>query len=155
MEAEDEFHARGPVKARSVLLEVVEHRVNGNAGVEGAGGAQLFDPHQFDVGQNEVARPRPDGAYAALVGRPRCPAVLNTAHHRRAVVLCEVLYGVFVVCTRGAHEVERCAPVVRFVDRIREDYSVGAAGGCPSEGEAEEADDKHLVEPLKIAIFRL
>ena len=58
-----------------------------DAGVEGAGDAQLLDLLRFDVGQDEVARPHLDGADAALAGRPCRPAVIEAAHHRRAFVL--------------------------------------------------------------------
>ena len=87
VEAEDEFHARGPVGADSILLEVVKDRADRNDGVEGAGDAYILDPHQTNVGQDEFARPHLDGMDAALVGRPRRPAVLEAAHHRHAVVL--------------------------------------------------------------------
>ena len=87
MEAEDEFHARGPAEAGSILLEVDKDRAERDAGVEGAGDAQLLDPRRFDVGQDEVALPHLDGADAALVVRPRRPDVLEAAHHRRAVIL--------------------------------------------------------------------
>ena len=42
MEAEDEFHSCRPVKAGSVLLEVVEDCSDVDAGVEGAGDAQIL-----------------------------------------------------------------------------------------------------------------
>ena len=52
------------------------------------------------------------------------------------------------------HEVEGCAPVFCLVDRVGEDYTVGASGGRPGEGDAEAADKEHLVETLKVAIVR-
>ena len=63
-------------------------------------------------------------------------------------------YGGVVVRTRVAHEVEGRAPVVCFVERVGEDYTGGADGGRPGEGDAETPDDEHLVETLKVAIVR-
>ena len=42
-----------------------------------------------------------------------------------------------------------------FVDRIGEDYYGGTAGGRTGQGDSEAADDKHLVETLKVAIVLL
>ena len=81
METEDESHALGPVETGSILLEVVKYRADCDAGIEGAGDAQLFNPHRFDVVQDEVAHPHLDGADAALFRRPCRPAVLEAAHH--------------------------------------------------------------------------
>ena len=53
---------------------------------------------------------------------------------------------------RGAHEFEGRALVVRFVEKFREEYSRGAAGGRPGEGDAEAADDDHLIDTLMVAI---
>ena len=100
-------------------------------------------------------RPHIDGADAALVGRPCRPAVFETVHHRRVVVLREVLYCGVVVCTRGAHEVEGHTPVFCFVDGVGEDYVGGNSVGRPGECDAEAVDDKHLIEPLKTAIVRI
>ena len=55
---------------------------------------------------------------------------------------------------RVAHEIEGCAPVVCLVDEDGEDYSGGAGGGRPGEGDDEAAEDKHLIETLKVAIVR-
>ena len=41
-----------------------------DAGVENPGDAQLLDPRQFDVGQDEVSCTDFDRANSALVGRP-------------------------------------------------------------------------------------
>ena len=64
-----------------MLIEVVKDCADRDAGVEDSGDAHLLDPHQFDVGQDEVAQPYLDGADATLVSRPRRPAVLDSAHH--------------------------------------------------------------------------
>ena len=79
--AEDEFHARRPVEASSILIKVVKDCADRDTGAEGSGDAHLLDPHQFDVGQDEVARPYLDGADGALVSRPCLPDVLKAAHH--------------------------------------------------------------------------
>ena len=42
-----------------------------------------------------------------------------------------------------------------MVDGFREDHSVGAASGRPSEGDAERAHDECLVETLEVGITRL
>ena len=55
---------------------------------------------------------------------------------------------------RVAHEIEGCAPVVCLVDEDGEDYSGGAGGGRPGEGDDEAAEDKHLIETLKVTIVR-
>ena len=154
MEAKDEFHHRWLVEASPVLLKVVEYRVDGDASVEGDGYAQLRDPRRFGVGQEEVALAHLDGADAALVGSPRRPAVLETKHHQRAVVLREVLYCGVVACMRSAHEVEGCAPVVCFLDGFGEDYAGGTDGGRSGECDSEASDNYQLLEPLKIAIVR-
>ena len=69
---------------------MVEDRADRDAGVEGAGDAQLLDPHRLDVGQGEFTRLHLNGADAALVGRPCRPYILEATHHRNAVILREV-----------------------------------------------------------------
>ena len=70
MEAEDEFYPRWQIKAGAVLLKVIEDGSDRDAGVECPGDAQLLDPHQFDVGQDEVSCADFDRTNSALVGRP-------------------------------------------------------------------------------------
>ena len=67
-----------------------------------------------------------------------------------------------VVRTRVAHEIEGPSEI-RLVDGIEEDHSggaaegaaKGAAGSCPSEGDAKGAHDERLVESLQVRIARL
>ena len=70
VEAEDEFYPHGPVQAGALLLEVIEDGSDQDAGVKRPGDAQLLDPRQLDVGQDEVLRTYLDCANEALVGRP-------------------------------------------------------------------------------------
>ena len=87
VEAEDEFYPRGPVQAGAVLLEVIEDGSDRDAGVERPRDAQLLDPHQFGVGQDEVSRPYLNRANTALVGRPGCSAIIHPSHLGETVVL--------------------------------------------------------------------
>ena len=153
-EAKDELHPRGPVQAGALLLEVVEDFSDQDACVKRPGDAQLLDPRQFEVGQDEVARTHLNCADLALVGRPGFPAVFHPAHFGKTVVLWKSFDGRVVIGPRVAHEIES-SPVVRLVYGIGEDHAGGAAGSLPSEGDAMGAHDERLVELLQVGIARL
>ena len=87
MEAKDELYPRKPFQAGAVLLEVTEDGSDREAGVERPRDAQLLDPRQFDVDQDEVLRTYLDCANAALVSCPGCPAVLDPSHLGETAVL--------------------------------------------------------------------
>ena len=80
MDAEYELYPCRPVQAGAVLLEVIKDGSDRDAGVERPGDAQLLDPRQFDVGQDEVSCADFDHANTALVGRPDGPSVFHTSH---------------------------------------------------------------------------
>ena len=80
MEAEDEFYPHELIETGAVLLEVIKDGSDRDAGVERPGDAQLLDPRQFDVGQDEVSCADFDHANTALVGRPDGPSVFHTSH---------------------------------------------------------------------------
>ena len=155
VEAEDDLHPRGPVNAGAVLLEVVEDCSDRDAGVKRPGDAQLLDPRQFDVVQYEVTRTHLNCADTALVGRPGCPAVFHPTHFGDMVVLRKSFDGQVVIGTRVANEDEGHSLVVCLVDGIGEDHAGGAAGGRPSEGDAEGAHNECLVESLQVGIARI
>ena len=101
VEAEDDLHPCGPVKAGSVLLDVAEDCYDRDAGVKRPGDAQLLDSRRFDVGQYEVARIHLNCVDVALVGHPGCPDVFHPAHFGETVVLSKVFQ--WSGCNRDAH----------------------------------------------------
>ena len=105
VEAEDELHPRGPVKAGAFLLEVVEDCSDRDAGVKLTRDVQLLDPRRFDVGQDEVARNHLNCADVALVGHPSCPAVFHPAHFGETFVLRKSFDVRVVIGMRATHEV--------------------------------------------------
>ena len=84
---------------------MVEDCSDQDAGVKCPGDAQLLDPRQLDVGQDEVARTHLNCTDAALVGRPGCPAVFHPANFCETVVLRKYFDGRVVIGTRVVHEV--------------------------------------------------
>ena len=123
MEAEDEFNAGGAVHPGAVLLEVVKHGSDQDAGEERPGDAEFLEPGGLHVGEDEVSCPHFHGADAALVGRPGLPGLLHSTELGDSIVLGEVFDGGIVVSASGAHKIERGAGVVRLIDVHREYYS--------------------------------
>ena len=147
MEAEDELHLRRQVQAGAVLLEMIEDCSDPDAGVKRPGDAQLLDPCQFDVSQDEVTSTYLNCADEDLVGCYGCPAVLHPSHSGETVVLRKSFDVRFLVKARVAHEIE--GPyVVRLFNGIREDHNGGASDGRPSEVDTKTSHDKRLVESL-------
>ena len=106
MEVEDDLNPCGPVKARVVLLKLVEDCSDRNAGVKRPRDTQLLDPRRFDIGQDEVVRTHLNCADATLVERPGCPAVFHPTLFGETVILRNYFDGLVVIGMRVVHEVE-------------------------------------------------
>ena len=91
--------------------DMVKERAGRDAGEEGEGVAQLLDPGQFDIDEDEVAHAQLHGADAVLVGRSCRPHVFEATQLRRAGVRsCEWGNGGVIIGSYGTHEVEGDTP---------------------------------------------